>query len=414
MNATKGKWSGTLGPRMAKAVNQAWGAVQWEAKTYVELIGVVGGQESRYVLTAPFGESRAEVGEALEDIGNRYEWTLTPENYKRVIAELDTLKRRFEESRPVKDNRRTQAEEAERISEQKAREQDQAIEGRAKRAEYDRHLADLKAKYPWAKQEGSGHARASANIKRELSQAFPGVSFRVRSDSFSMGNSVDVGWTDGPTTKEVEAITSKYQSGHFDGMQDLYEYDQSAFSDAVDNWLGSSKYVQTQRSYSEAVLRTTARLLCEAQHVAYLEPDKVWELQNVRNLYGNGDDRDLLQHVYQLLQVFSFPPQFEIEGVKHNDESGLHPYTLVLKVPEKTAEATAMGSAEIQKHYHTKHGFDFWLVVMADRVDAGRFAELRAKCEAAGGWYSRKWGKCPGGFAFKIEDQAKDFAQTIG
>jgi hypothetical protein len=401
---------------MAKAVNQAWQAVSWESKTYVELIGVVGGQESRYVTTAPFGESRSDVTPALEDIGERYEWTLTPENYKRVIAELDTLKRRFEESRPVKDNRRTPEEESARVAEQKAREQDQAIEGRLFADNVQKTVAELKAKYPWAKQDGSDHARASANIKRELAEAFPGHKFRVRSDSFSGGDSVDIGWENGPTTKEVEAITNKYQSGSFDGMQDLYEYDHSAFAEAVDKWLGSAKYVQEQRKYTAEVIFATARLLCEAQHVEYKAPEHTWELRNVYHVYGSGDDQDLLTHIYRIVEHVSFPPAFEVVGLKRDDENGHHsPYTLELKTPEKPTpvQTTSSTKGEIQKHHHTKHGFDFWLVVLADRVDTDQFAALRQRCEAAGGWYSRKWGKCPGGFAFKEESKAQAFLASL-
>jgi len=409
---------------MAKAVNSALSAVNWEAKTYIELIGVVGVQESRHVLTAPFGQSRADVAPALEDIGNRYEWTLTPENYKRVLAELDTLKRRLEESRPIHDERHTPEQEAARVAEQNGREQDRAIETRAKDADRDRILADLKTRYPWAKQDGSDHARASANIKRELAQAFPGIRFQVRSDSFSGGDSVDVRWENGPMSAEVEAITGKYQHGSFDGMQDLYEYDHSAFAEAVGTWLGSAKYVQKTREYSEAVLFTTARLLCEAQHIDYKQPEHVYELRNVYHLYGAGDGEDLLTHVYRLLSPLSFPAVFEVVGLKDDPENGhQEPYTLELKAPARTTAAASVEvvtretdgtlKGHIEKHYHTKHGFDFWLVVLAGRVDGDTFSTLRKLCEAAGGWYSRKWGKCPGGFAFKDEEKAKAFLAAI-
>lgn len=98
--------------------------------------------------------------------------------------------------------------------------------------------------------EGSEHARASANIKTELQIAFPSVNFSVKSNSFSMGDSVNVSWTDGPTQKQVEEITGKYQRGSFNGMIDMYESDNSPYSDAVSTWLGQSKYVSESRSFS--------------------------------------------------------------------------------------------------------------------------------------------------------------------
>lgn len=92
----------------------------------------------------------------------------------------------------------------------------------------------------------TSHAEAAKCIKRELRAAFPTVDFRVKSKSFSMGNSVDVYWTDGPTTGQVDRIIGKYQYGHFDGMVDLYEY-----SNRRDD-LPQAKYVMANREYSRA------------------------------------------------------------------------------------------------------------------------------------------------------------------
>lgn len=410
---TATKWTATTGPRQTKAINQAFSAVNWEAKTIVELSGVVG-NEFRSVVTPMFGAARPDATEGLEDIGNRYEWTLTPENYKRVIAELDTLRRRLEESRPVVDNRRTVAEEAERIDQCKAAEQDRAIEARAKSAEVDRIAAELRAQYPWAKQTGSDHARAAANIKRELSLAFPGVTFRVRSESFSGGDSVCAGWDNGPTTKQVDALLGKYERGSFDSMQDLYEYDHSAYGEAARAWLGSAKYVSSSRSYSDDVMRTTARLLCERQGIQYTEPEHLRDLRNVDHLYGDWDHEDLLTHVWRLLQHVEFPQGFTITGLKRDDRPGLADlYTLELSAPAQPEPLPTGHKCEVQKHYHTKKECDFWLVVMTDRLAENEFEALRDRCKAAGGWYSRKWGKTPGGFAFDTQEEAETFAATV-
>lgn len=64
----------------------------------------------------------------------------------------------------------------------------------------------------------SSQAAAAKAIRAELKAAFPGVTFKVTSKSFSMGNDVNIHWTDGPTTKEVDALVSKYEYGHFDGI----------------------------------------------------------------------------------------------------------------------------------------------------------------------------------------------------
>lgn len=67
-------------------------------------------------------------------------------------------------------------------------------------------------------------AQCAAEIRKELKAKFPGVKFSVRSENFSGGDSVRIKWTDGPELAEVEAIASKYEAGHFDGMTDMYVY----------------------------------------------------------------------------------------------------------------------------------------------------------------------------------------------
>lgn len=57
-------------------------------------------------------------------------------------------------------------------------------------------------------------------IRRDLKAAYPGVKFSVRSRYFSMGSSVDIGWTDGPVTSDVDATIADYCAQGFDGMTD--------------------------------------------------------------------------------------------------------------------------------------------------------------------------------------------------
>lgn len=103
--------------------------------------------------------------------------------------------------------------------------------------------------------ELSSQAAAAKMIRKELKTAFPTVKFSVTSSSFSMGDDVHVSWTDGPTTDQVNAITSKYQYGHFDGMIDLYEYSNKRTD------LPQTKYVMTRRDISRAIYAATIDLL---------------------------------------------------------------------------------------------------------------------------------------------------------
>jgi hypothetical protein len=51
-------------------------------------------------------------------------------------------------------------------------------------------------------------AETARQIRAALKASFPHVKFSVRSKSYSMGSSVDVHWTDGPLTVQVEKITT--------------------------------------------------------------------------------------------------------------------------------------------------------------------------------------------------------------
>jgi hypothetical protein len=98
-----------------------------------------------------------------------------------------------------------------------------------------------------AKGYTSSHAGASAAVKAELMAAFPGIKFSCKSESFSNGNSVHIEWTDGPTADQVTDISKKYQYGHFNGMEDIYEYTNSRED------IPQAKYVSEHRNMSDNV-----------------------------------------------------------------------------------------------------------------------------------------------------------------
>lgn len=80
------------------------------------------------------------------------------------------------------------------------------------------------------------------------------------------------------------------------------------------------------------------------------------------------------------------------------------------KKPEAPATGHAAGRFEISQHVHTKKGFDMWICQLVDRVERDEFDRLRTEAQSLGGWYSRPWGKTPGGFAFKDPSAAACFA----
>lgn len=140
-------------------------------------------------------------------------------------------------------------------------------------------------------------ALGSKNLKRELSAAFPGVKFSVRSDTFSGGDSIDVSWELGPTKKQVEAISGKYQEGHFNGMEDIYEY---SHGNQWPELFGGAKYVGESRHCPDDVYEQIGRGLCALQH-------RVYDGRYTRGLMGENDTQDLSTHVHQLLAQTVWP-----------------------------------------------------------------------------------------------------------
>ena len=64
-------------------------------------------------------------------------------------------------------------------------------------------------------------AATACELRNVLKAAFPQTKFSVRSSEYSMGSSIDVSWTDGPTHAQVNPILDCFESAGFDGMQDL-------------------------------------------------------------------------------------------------------------------------------------------------------------------------------------------------
>jgi hypothetical protein len=64
-------------------------------------------------------------------------------------------------------------------------------------------------------------AETAKLIRQQLKREFPVTRFSVRSSSYSMGASITVRWTDGPTCKAVDPVAQSYRGAEFDGMIDM-------------------------------------------------------------------------------------------------------------------------------------------------------------------------------------------------
>ena len=165
------------------------------------------------------------------------------------------------------------------------------------KSSYDRR-ADYKAELK-ANPTKSSAANCSAAIKAELSKIYPGVKFSVRSDTFSGGNSVHIGWSDGPTSDEVETITGKYQYGHFNGMEDIYE------SSNTRDDIPQAKYVSEHRTMSES---TRAILEDSAAKLWAEDPDR-FEHYRTSGVHDSGN------FAYRVFTHYPIPLNAKVLGI---------------------------------------------------------------------------------------------------
>lgn len=164
-------------------------------------------------------------------------------------------------------------------------------------------------------------ANAAAAIREELKKTFPGIKFSVTSSNFSMGNSVEIRWEDGPTNDEVEAITSKYQYGRFNSMEDIYEYTNTRED------IPQAKYVHERRDMSEATKKV-------------LEP--------LRENFGHSGMRDEVERIFGNC---SLPAGATVTGIVQTGKSaGLieEVYTLSFEGQQKEFEKVEVPAGEVQ------------------------------------------------------------------
>jgi len=114
----------------------------------------------------------------------------------------------------------------------------------------------------------STQAGVAKSIRKELKEKFPKIKFSIRSESFAGGNSVDIDYTDGVPADEIRKIVNKYESGHFDGMTDCYNY-------YPGRDYPTAKYVMVQRNISKEVWQKTKEELA-AKFRIEIENEKDW------------------------------------------------------------------------------------------------------------------------------------------
>jgi len=210
----------------------------------------------------------------------------------------------------------------------------------------------------------SGAALTAKMIKKRLTALYPSVKFSVKSDVFSMGNSVDIRWTDGPMQETINAITKQYQYGSFDAMHDMYNYTR------IDASLGceGSKYVQCHRTISDKHKEMLAAKALE--HYGKLDPN----------------DNSYYSKISEIEKMFF--PYAEAErktNITTNQDS-----TFISGLEMK-----------IIKDVDTRDNSEIFVVKIITKVE--NFSSLRQEMKTLGGYYSR----FKKGFIFTEDPTAK-------
>lgn len=93
-------------------------------------------------------------------------------------------------------------------------------------------------------------------VRKCLKEAFPAVKFSVRSDTYSMGASINVSWEDGPCEAQVDPIVDRLRGAYFDGIED---YKGSRFAmmtteDGLRQVSFGADFINLSRSHSDQAL----------------------------------------------------------------------------------------------------------------------------------------------------------------
>ena len=189
-------------------------------------------------------------------------------------------------------------------------------------------------------------AETAKLVRAALKKKFPGVKFSVRSSTYSMGASISIHWTLGPTTKEVDAEVGGFEAASFDGMNDLQSNQESwllpdgtaQLAYRPDSYGGSipgfvsdaphpeaklvsfgADYIHSSRMLAETwqgelkLREQVARDMCVLQHVAYTG-------ESTTGLFGSGDSEQVDQHAWRLLSATSFAPGEVYAGLRYTKE----------------------------------------------------------------------------------------------
>jgi hypothetical protein len=103
-------------------------------------------------------------------------------------------------------------------------------------------------------------AETAKLVRKALGESFPGVKFSVRSSVYSGGASINVGWTDGPNNKQVEAVAGVFKGAYFDGMIDYKGYCYNMLAGERVHF--GADFIFCNRHHSDAAIERAIAAVC--------------------------------------------------------------------------------------------------------------------------------------------------------
>jgi hypothetical protein len=112
-------------------------------------------------------------------------------------------------------------------------------------------------------------AETAQLLRKALKETLPTITFSIRSHTYAGGTSIDVKWTDGPASQQVQRICNRFVGATFDGMTDVKSYQTHIVNGQYIQY--GADFIHAQRRLSVAFLTTVAQAYC-ARHRCTVPP----------------------------------------------------------------------------------------------------------------------------------------------
>ncbi len=173
-------------------------------------------------------------------------------------------------------------------------------------------------------------AETAKLLRVALKAKWPDVKFSVRSKTYAGGASIDISYTDGPPSDEVNKTAKLYEGASFDGMQDLKSYHDTMLTGpdgSMELVQFGANYVFVHRDYSDKYNRFT----CGNIDLRKGEPDLKTQMKNLwrhqsaypyikANSMSGTDDEKMYQIFSEcVIDAVAYVTKcFELQGYKVN------------------------------------------------------------------------------------------------